>query len=315
MMTRLTRRQFLKLTGAAATGVALLGAGCTAQPAETTGRRQPSAPSSNQAYLAVARGGDPAAITKAAIGALGGIERFVHSGDDVIIKPNICVDYHPPEYAATTNPTVVATLVTLCLGAGARRVRVMDTPFGGTPASAYAVSGIEEAVQAAGGEMEVMSPVKFIKTAIPDGQDITEWEVYQDVLDADVLINVPIAKHHSLARLSLGGKNLLGVITKANQMHRNLGQRVADLVSLVRPALTVVDAVRILTAHGPTGGSLNDVQQADTVIASHDIVAADAWSATLFGLTGADIAYVEAAAEMELGTMALDGIKIEEISV
>ena len=315
MMTRLTRRQFLKLTGAAATGAALLGAGCIAQPAETTGRRQPSAPSGDQAYLAVARGSDPAAITKAAIGALGGIERFVHSGDDVIIKPNICVDYHPPEYAATTNPTVVATLVTLCLGAGARRVRVMDTPFGGTPESAYAVSGIEEAVQAAGGEMEVMSPVKFIKTAIPDGQDITEWEVYQDVLDADVLINVPIAKHHSLARLSLGGKNLLGVITNPNQMHRNLGQRVADLASLVRPTLTVVDAVRILTAHGPTGGSLNDVQQADTVIASHDIVAADAWSATLFGLTGADIAYVEAAAEMGLGTMALDGIKIEEISV
>jgi len=314
-MTELTRRQFLKLTGAAAAGVALLGAGCTAQSTETTGRPQPPAPTGDQAYLSVARGDDPATITRAAIAALGGIERFVRSGDDVIIKPNICVDYHPPEYAATTNPTVVATLVTLCLGAGARRVRVMDTPFGGTPESAYAVSGIEEAVQATGGEMEVMGPVKFVETAIPEGQDITAWEVYQDVLEADVLINVPIAKHHSLARLSLGGKNLLGVITKPNQMHRNLGQRTADLVSLVRPTLTVVDAVRILTAHGPTGGSLNDVQQADTVIASHDIVAADAYAATLFGLTGADIGYVQAAADMGLGTMELSDVRVEEISV
>jgi uncharacterized protein (DUF362 family) len=275
----------------------------------------PTATSSPQAYLAVARGGDPAAITRAAIAALGGIERFVEAGDDVIVKPNICVNYHPPEYAATTNPTVVATLVALCLGAGARRVRVMDTPFGGTPESAYGVSGIDEAVRAAGGEMEVMSPVKFVNTPIPEGQDITEWEVYQDILDADVLIDVPIAKDHSAARLSLGMKNLMGVITRPNQMHRNLHQRIADLGSLVRPTLTVVDAVRILTDHGPTGGSLNDVQRMDTVIASHDIVAADAYAATLFDLTGADIAYVKAAAEMGLGTMDLNGIKVEEISV
>jgi uncharacterized protein (DUF362 family) len=314
-MTRLTRRQFLKLTGAAAASAALFGPGCTAQPSGTTGRRQPPTPTSDQAYLAVARGGDPAAITKAAMAALGGIERFVRSGDEVIIKPNICVDYHPPEYAATTNPTVVATLVTLCLGAGARRVRVMDTPFGGTPESAYVVTGIGEAVQAAGGEMEVMSPVKFAEFTIPDGRDITVWEVHRDVIEADVLINVPIAKHHSLARLSLGGKNLLGVILDPNKMHRNIGQRVADLASLVRPTLTVVDAVRILTAHGPTGGSLNDVKQANTVIASHDIVAADAWAATLFGLTGVDVSYVHLAAEMRLGTMELESIKVEEISV
>ncbi len=314
-MTKLTRRQFLKLTGAAAAGAALFGAGCTAQPTKTTGRREPPAPTGDQAYLAVARGVDPAAITRAAIAALGGIERFVRSGDEVIVKPNICVDYHPPEYAATTNPTVVATLVTLCLGAGARRVRVMDTPLGGTPESAYAVSGIGEAVRAAGGEMEVMSPVKFAEFAIPEGQDITAWEVYRDVLEADVLIDVPIAKHHSLARLSLGCKNLLGVILDPNQMHRNLGQRIADLVSLVRPTLTVVDAVRILTAHGPTGGSLNDVQQTDTIIASHDIVAADAYAATLFDLTGADIGYVQAAAEMGLGTIEPGSVEIEEINV
>jgi uncharacterized protein (DUF362 family) len=314
-MTRLTRRQFLKLTGAAAASVALFGAGCTPQPTETAGRRQPPAPTGDQPYLAVARGVDPAVITRAAVAALGGIERFVRSGDDVIVKPNICVDYHPPEYAATTNPTVVATLVTLCLGAGVRRVRVMDTPLGGTPESAYAVSGIGEAVRAAGGEMEVMSPVKFAKVTIPDGRDITAWEVYRDVIETDVLIDVPIAKHHSLARLSLGAKNLLGVILDPNQMHRNLGQRVADLVSLVRPTLTVVDAVRILIAHGPTGGSLNDVQQMDTVIASHDIVAADAYAATLFGLTGADIGYVQAAAEMGLGAMELDAVRVEEINV
>ena len=313
-MTGPTRRRFLKMTGAVAAGVTLLGTGCTPQPSENT-RRQPPAPTGDQAHVSVAHGGDPGAITRAAVAALGGIERFVRPGDDVIIKPNICVDYHPPEYAATTNPTVVAALVDLCLGARAKCVRVMDTPLGGVPESAYAVSGIGEAVKAAGGEMEVMSPVKFAEFAIPAGRDIKAWEVYRDVLEADVLINVPIAKHHSLARLSLGIKNLLGVIADPNRMHRNLGQRAADLVSLVRPTLTVVDAVRILAAHGPTGGSLNDVQRTDTVIASHDFVAADACAATLFDLNGADIAYVRAAADMGLGRLDLETIELEEINV
>jgi uncharacterized protein (DUF362 family) len=303
----------MKLTGAAATGLVFMGAGCAPK---ATGRRLPSDPIGDQAYLSVARGGDAEAITKAAIAALGGIERFVKSGDNVIIKPNICVNYHTAEYAATTNPTVVATLVSLCLGAGAQRVRVMDHPFPGIdPESAYEVSGIAEAVNAAGGKMEVMSPVKFVETAIPEGRDLTEWDVYQDVLNANVLINVPIAKRHNLARLSLGIKNLLGVITRPNQMHQNLGQRAADLASLVRPTLTVVDAVRILVNHGPTGGSLNDVQEANTVIASHDFVTADAHAATLFDMTGADIAYVKAAADMGLGTLDVDSVKVEEIHV
>jgi uncharacterized protein (DUF362 family) len=263
----------------------------------------------------VAHGQDPAASVKAALASLGGMARFVKPGQDVIIKPNICVDYHPPEYAATTNPVVVASLVALCLSAGAKKVRVMDSPFAGiSPNSAYAVSGIEAAVKAAGGEMEVMSPIKFAKFDIPQGKSLTSWEIYRDVLETDVLINVPIAKNHSLARLTLGGKNLLGVVTDPNQIHSNLGQRVADLVSLIRPNLTVVDAFRILVDHGPTGGSLEDVRQANTIIASHDIIAADAFGATLFGLTGADISYIKKGAEMGLGQMDLKSVKVEEFN-
>jgi uncharacterized protein (DUF362 family) len=315
-MTHLTRREFLKLTGLTAASLALLEVGCSPQGPKAAGQRPAPAPTGNQAYLAVAHGADPAAILKAALVSLGGIQRFVKPGQDVIIKPNICVDYHQPEYAATTNPVVVAALVGLCLGAGARRVRVMDSPFAGiSPNSAYAASGIEAAVKAAGGEMEVMSPIKFAKFDIPQGKSITSWDVYRDVLETDVLINVPIAKNHSLARLTLGGKNLLGVVSDPNQIHSDLGQRVADLVSLIRPTLTVVDAYRILMEHGPTGGSLNDVKQANTIIASHDIIAADAYGATLFGLTGADIPYIKKGADMGLGTLDLGAVKVEEVNV
>ncbi len=286
-------------------------------PASAAKPQKPAAPGPalGDTYLAVARGESPVAMVHAAIKALGGIERFVKSGNDVIIKPNICVAYHSYEYAATTNPEVVGALVALCLGAGARRVRVMDFGFGGRPEQAYSRSGISDAVGKAGGQMEVMSSVKYRDTAIPEGRDLTSWPVYGDVLDADVLINVPIAKHHNLARLTLGMKNLMGVVLNRGDFHSNLGQRIADLTSVVRPTLTVVDAVRILMNHGPTGGDLDDVKMTNTVIASHDIVAADAYATTLFGLSGADLPAVRAGAQMGLGTMELGSVKVEEINV
>jgi uncharacterized protein (DUF362 family) len=300
----------------AVAGVATALISCGSEVSESPkARRDVLPPRSDEAYLAVARGPDPKAITRAALAAVGGMGRFTKSGDSVILKPNICVDYRSYEYGATTNPQVVAALVELCLEEGAKRVRVMDLPFGGSPESAYAMSGIADAVKAAGAEMEVMNRAKFRNTEIPEGRDISSWPVYQEILNADVVINVPVAKHHNLARLSLGAKNLLGVVLKANQMHVNLGQRTADLMSLVRPTLTVVDAVRTLMAHGPTGGNLGDVRLTNTVIASHDMVAADAYAATLFGLTGKDIAYVSAAGEMGLGTLDLASIKIEEIAL
>jgi len=324
----LSRRNFLKnllrlgagaaITGALGSMVACDDEEITPPPISNTGPDQPPVSTDyppDVAYLAVARGPNPQTIVRAAIKALGGMERFVKKGNEVIIKPNICVAYHTYEYAATTNPEVVGTLVKLCLEAGARRVCVMDQPFGGTAEQAYERSGIGQEVTEAGGEMEVMSPVKFREIDIPDGRDIKKWPVYVDALDADVLINVPIAKHHSLGRLTLGMKNLMGLIQKPNQFHFNLGQRLSDLTSLLRPQLTVVDAVRILTNHGPTGGNLDDVKLTNTVIASHDIVAADTYAASLFGLAGDDIPAIRAAVPMGLGTTDLKAIKIEEISL
>jgi len=329
----INRRDFLIKAGLAGVGIYL--AGCAKKPSESlptpfsavdpesiqaantpesTALNTPEAVA-GAAYLAVARGADPAEITRRAIAALGGMERFVKTGANVIIKPNICTDYYSFEYAATTNPIVVATLVSLAFGAGAGRVRVMDNPFGGTASSAYKRSGIGDAVAAAGGEMEVMNQNKFRKAEIPNGLDITEWDFYKDILDADVVINVPIAKNHGTTGLTLGAKNLMGAILNRGQIHANIHQRITDLASRVRPALTVVDAVRILMDNGPTGGNLNDVKQLNTLIASADIVAADSFGASLFGFNGSDIGYIKAAADMGLGTMDLSSIKIEEIAV
>jgi uncharacterized protein (DUF362 family) len=282
---------------------------------EVSPTSEPTATPVSYPHLAVAIRGEPEALVRTVLASLGGMSQFVSPGDDVIVKPNICIDYHSYEYAATTNPWVVGALVKLCFESGAARVRVMDFPFGGTSQRAYVHSGIQEQVLSAGGLMEPISSFKFVSTDIPEGIDLKRYKIYEDILNADVVINVPIAKHHSLARLTLGMKNLMGTILNRPPMHQNLGQRLADLTSRVRPTLTVVDAVRVLRAHGPTGGNLNDVQKLDTVIASHDIVAADSFAATLFGLRPSDLSYVVAGEAMGLGRSDLENLSIEHIAV
>jgi uncharacterized protein (DUF362 family) len=329
------RREFLRTISLSSLGLYL--AGCAQKPAqmlptpfsesttikpdtlnqstEESASSKSTEPVYGDVYLSVVRGEDPGEMARRAVAALGGMGRFVSNGAEVIIKPNICTDYYSYEYGATTNPEVVAALVSLCLGVGARRVRIMDNPFGGTAQSAYQRSGIEGAVSAVGGEMEVMNSNKFRSNEIPDGIDIKDWKFYQDILDADVVINVPIAKHHGTTGLTLGCKNMMGTILNRGQIHSNIDQRIADIVSRVRPALTVVDGIRTLLRNGPTGGDLNDVKMSNTVIASADVVAADSYATTLFDKTGSDIGYIRAAANMGLGTMDLTSIKIEEIAL
>ena len=331
----INRREFIRTISLTGAGIYL--AGCTQKPTqalptpfseiatpvtdvnnqdgagETTSEAEK--PVYGDVYLSAVRGENPTEMTRQAVVAVGGIERYVSNGMDVIIKPNICTDYYSFEYGATTNPEVIAALISLSLGAGAKRVRVMDNPFGGTAQSAYRKSGIEEAVIQSGGEMEVMNSNKFRPNEIPDGVDIKEWIFYQDILDADVVINVPIAKHHGTTGLTLGCKNLMGTILNRGQIHANINQRIADLTSRIRPALTVIDGIRTLMRNGPTGGDLNDVKMSNTIIASADVVSADSYAATLFGNTGADIGYIQSAANMGLGIMDLNSIKVEEFSI
>jgi uncharacterized protein (DUF362 family) len=335
-MSRLSRRDFLRVAALGAGSVALnkFLAACspglvnpTPAPASplppATRVVPPNTPAASLPQstgvpgvpdLVVVRGGEPEAMVRRALAALGGMEKFVSKGANVVVKPNICVAYHSYEYAATTNPWVVGTLVKMSFEAGASSVKVMDFPFGGTAQEAYVKSGIQDQVEAAGGEMVSMPGFKYLTTLIPNGVVMKETDVFDDILKADVLINVPIAKHHSLARLTLGMKNLMGVIRNRSALHANIGQRLADLSTLIRPQLTIVDAVRILMANGPTGGNLDDVKKLDTILASADIVAVDSYATTLFGLQAGDIPYITTAASMGLGRSDLKSLKIEELS-
>jgi uncharacterized protein (DUF362 family) len=260
--------------------------------------------------LVAVEGESPAAITREAIDELGGMNKFVGRGDKVVIKPNIGWD-RTPEMAACTNPEVVKTLVELVLEAGAKKAVVIDNTTNQAK-RCYVRSGIQEAVKQAGGDMLFVDDYRVKKTAIK-GAWIKEWDVVLDVIEADKVINVPIAKHHSLCRLTLGMKNWLGATGGArNQFHQSLDKAVVDLAAFFKPQLTVLDAYRILVRNGPQGGRVSDTELVKTVVAGTDPVAVDAMGATFFSVTPRELPYLGLARERGLGEFELEKVRLEK---
>lgn len=298
------RRDFLKWTAVSSAGLALP----CGLPA--LGRIAQAAQGPD---LVVAKGASTPQTVRAALDALGGMKRFVAKGDVVILKPNIGWDRNP-QYAATTNPDVVGALSKLCYEAGAKKVRVFDNTVNDAR-RCYRQSGIADAAAAAGAEMVHMDSRKYRDVRL-NGTALKSWPLYGEIFEADKVINVPIAKTHSLSRLTLGMKNWMGVMGGVRfRVHQRLDESLVDLIRVIKPTLTVLDAVRILTANGPTGGDLGDVKRLDTVVAGTDQVAVDAYGATLFGMRGSDLEHVRLAAKAGLGVMDLSKLQIRRIGV
>jgi len=263
--------------------------------------------------LAVSRGVSPARITKAAIDGLGGIKRFISRGDIVVVKPNIGWD-RTPEYAATTNPEVVSTVVRLCYEAGAKRVKVFDRTVT-DPRRCYKQSGIADASAGMGGIVSFVDERKFRDIKLP-GYALKSWPLYTEILETDKIINIPIAKTHGLSSLTLGMKNWMGIMGGSRgRIHQRIDGSLVDVAMAIKPTLIILDAVRILTANGPQGGDLSDVRQVNTVIAGTDQIAVDAFGATLFGLKGANLGYVVQGHKAGLGIMDLSKVKIKRINI
>ncbi len=261
-------------------------------------------------------------MTAGALAALGGMEKLVSRGDRVVIKPNISWN-RAPEFAANTNPHLVAALTRLCLDAGASKVRVMDHTCSSNPKPSYNVSGIEAAARRAGAEVAYVDRSRFRELPIPGGKAIKSW-AFNDAFvledEVDVLINVPIAKHHSTSRLTMALKNVFGMVGwDRGRLHRDIHPKIADLNRVVRVDLTVLDAYRVLRRHGPTGGMLDDVDNstdgARRIVVSTDPVAVDSYGATLFGLEPEDVGFIKEAHDASLGEMDYKLKGFEELTV
>jgi uncharacterized protein (DUF362 family) len=307
---KLTRRQFIKATAAVAT-IPFLPNGL---PFYGT-----LAHASGDADLVIAKNGTPTKLLQAAMTPLGGIGRFVKKGQRVVIKANIAWA-RTPEQACTNNPELLSALIKMCYEAGAKRVAVWDHTCDNYQ-FCFARSGLKEIGQKAGADvLSGHGRNVYKQVEIPKGKKLKSAEVLRDVLESDVFINFPIPKHHFATELTLGMKNFIGIVWDMELLHKiDLHQCIADINTLRKPDLVVMDAVRILTTNGPKGpGKTEDIGE---VIASTDIVAADAYAAAFFKhpKTGKpfkpeEIKFVKHAYDLGLGEIDLSKVRIKKVS-
>lgn len=262
---------------------------------------------------ALVRNGEPEALVKAGLEAIGGIERFIKPGDKVLLKPNMAWD-RGPEYAANTNPEVVATLTKLSFTAGASEVKVLDRTCN-EARRCYRNSGIEDAAAAAGAEVVQVRKNRY-KDITLMGEALDSWPIYRDYLEADKVINIPIAKHHGMAKVSLGLKNLMGVMGgRRGMIHVNFSEKMADITQHIMPTLTVIDAYRMLLANGPSGGNLDDVRLERALIASPCTVSADVLGLELFGHSLSDIEQIQKAVDRGLALYDTSDLNVARIDL
>jgi len=254
--------------------------------------------------------GEPRSLVRQAIENLGGIQRFISRQDVVVVKPNIAWD-RTPEQAANTNPELVAEVVRQCWSAGAKRVIVTDVSCN-EARRCFHRSGIEAAARAEGAEVVLPDPERFREVEL-GGAVLKSWPVFIPFLEADKILNLPIAKHHELTGATLGMKNWYGILGgQRNRLHQQIHESLVDLASFMLPTLTIMDCYRVLLRNGPTGGNLEDVAVKKTVVAGTDPVALDAYVAKAYwNLDPSHLPYLQMAVSRGLGTIDFDKLVVK----
>jgi uncharacterized protein (DUF362 family) len=235
-------------------------------------------------------GTPPYRATVEAIDQLGGIGRFVKSGQRVALLPNIGWA-RTMEQGANTHPEVVRALIELCHNAGAKSISVFCNGS----------NDIRQCLDRSGiGAVIDDSPARFIhiseggwreRPAVAACGFLKSTRVYREVDEADVIINAPPAKHHGNVPMSMCCKNLLGAIRDRAHLHQSLHEAIADLTLMIPTTLCVLDASRVLMRSGPTGGNPDDVEWRNTIIAGFNPVEIDALGMTFLNLDPREVEY------------------------
>lgn len=236
-------------------------------------------------------------LVKESIDLIGGIQKYVKLGDTVALKPNV-VTGEGAGPGVTTDKRVVAAMIRLSKEAGASRVMVVEGAGYFTQTSrALELSGIKALAEENGAEIVDVDNSPIVNVDVPDPLIIDVVEVSKEFMDADVRINMPVMKTHDQLSVTLGVKNLKGVLPR--YMKRNFHKigvvkGILDLNKAVPVTLTVLDAIVAMEGLGPSYGPKVEL---NTIITSADIYALDRVASRIMGFDVAELDYlVEAAA-------------------
>ena len=305
MSKHITRRKFITTIGVGA--VASMSLPAFRSFAKTT---------SQQVELAVVQG-NPTGAVAIALDLIGGIKKYVNPNDMVLIKPNVSFP-SPKNWGSTTNPEVVKAVAQLVIEAGASRVIVADNTMRDAMIC-FERTGLIDALK----ELEKIKVIPlqreslFAEVKVPNGNALKSVKTAKLIQRCNVLINLPCAKSHAATDVSFGLKNLMGLIWDREYFHQgtDLHTAIAELSTVIRPQLTILDATRALVTGGPTGPG--KIQELNTIIASTDPLAVDAYAASIANwnnrsTNALSIKHLAHAAKIGVGEIDLDKIAIKK---
>lgn len=252
-------------------------------------------------------------LTRKIFEAAGGMQKFISKGDVVVIKPNLSWA-RPPHLAATTNPEVMEAVIELCQEAGAKKVRIADNTIH-SARRCFAITGAESVAKKTGADL-IFPRSSLMQEQKIRGNRLDVWPVFTPLIEADKVINLPIAKVHNLCDLTLGMKSWIGAVGgRRNVLHQDIHQTIVDLAQFFKPTVTLIDAIRVMIHNGPSGGRQSDVVLKNRLILSNDPVAADAKAAELFGLRPEKVGFIRLGEKWGLGTYDFDRLDQKRVFI
>lgn len=254
---------------------------------------------------------------------LGGINKYVKSGDRVFLKVNL-LKKNSPEDAVTTHPSIVEAVVNLVKKAGGIPI-IGDSPGG--PFNERALKTIYNATGMADVSKRTGALLNFdtgeVTEKLPDGRIIKQVTIMKAVKECDVLISLPKLKTHGMTVYTGAVKNLFGVIPGLVKAGYHLSMpdvmdfadMLIDLNVFLKPALSVMDAVIGMEGNGPSAGNPREI---GLVLASNDVFSLDTVASSVIGLNTEDVPTLMKASERGLGlkeNIDIKGCGIEEVKV
>jgi len=261
--------------------------------------------------MSIVRGEDRRATLRMALNSLGGIKTFIKKGDRVLLKVNAAFA-SPAMLSATTHPVIVTEMTQLCFKAGAVSVVVTDNPIN-DPASCFTLTGIADAARSAGAQVLLPRDDLFSPVTVKDAKLIRNWPVlYKPFTDITKVIGMAPLKDHHRSGASMTMKNWYGLLGgRRNIFHQDIHSIIMELAMMVKPSLVILDATTSMMTNGPTGGSLSDLKNTNTMIVSTDQVAADAFGASLLGKSLDELPFIAKAEAAGIGTA--DYLKLKPV--
>ena len=233
-------------------------------------------------------------------------EKAISRSEKILIKPNYIIA-EGPDYVHVTDPRIIKALIIWLKNLGVDDIIIAEGGLSTDTADrAFKITGLTKTAKEYGVKLVNLNKDKFVKARISDPYDLREVNIAKTVLEADCIINVPKLKIHHIAGVTLCAKNLMGCIWPKGIMHINIHKKLADLASIVRPCINIVDGII-----GSEGNEISgDPVKMNIIIAGLDIVATDTISCIVMGIDPKKPEYLQLMSKKGLGTCDFNKIKV-----